>query len=94
YEQIKALNVRVDIDDTPERVGKKIRNAGKEWIPYTIVVGDNEVENDSITINRRMDDTKEEVSVEQLADEIHELSKGLPFRKLPLPYKVSKRVKF
>ena len=27
-------------------------------------------------------------------DEIHELSKGLPFRKLPLPYKVSKRVKF
>lgn len=94
YEQIKALNVRVDIDDTPERVGKKIRNAGKEWIPYTIVVGDNEVKNDSITINRRMDDTKEEVTVEQLSDEIHELSKGLPFRKLPLPYKVSKRVKF
>ena len=94
YEQIKDLNVRVDIDDTPERVGKKIRNAGKEWIPYTIVVGDNEVENDSITVNRRMDDTKEEVTVEQLADEIHGLTEGLPFRKLPLPYKVSKRVKF
>lgn len=94
YQQIRDLNVRVDIDDTPERVGKKIRNAGKEWVPYTIVVGDNEVENDSITINRRVDDTKEEVTVEQLADEIHELSKGLPFRKLPLPYKVSKRVKF
>ncbi len=94
YQQIRDLNVRVDIDDTPERVGKKIRNAGKEWVPYTIVVGDNEVENDSITVNRRVDDTKEEVTVEQLADEIHELSKGLPFRKLPLPYKVSKRVKF
>jgi threonyl-tRNA synthetase len=94
YNQIKALNVRVDIDDSPERVGKKIRNAGKEWIPYTIVVGDNEVENDSITINRRMDDTKEEVTVEKLADEIHGLTEGLPFRPLPLPYKVSKRVKF
>jgi len=94
YQQIKDLNVRVDIDDTPERVGKKIRNAGKEWIPYTIVVGDNEVESGSITINRRMDDTKEEVTVEQLADEIHSLTEGLPFRKLPLPYKVSKRVKF
>lgn len=94
YQQIRDSDVRVDIDDTPERVGKKIRNAGKEWVPYTIVVGDNEVENDSITINRRMDDTKEEVTVEQLTDEIHGLTAGLPFRRLPLPYKVSKRVKF
>ena len=94
YQQIKDANVRVDVDDTPERVGKKIRNAGKEWIPYTIVVGDNEVENKSITINRRVDNTKEEITVEQLADEIHGLSEGLPFRQLPLPYKVSKRVKF
>lgn len=94
YEQIKACDVRVDIDDTPERVGKKIRNAGKEWVPYTIVVGDNEVENETITINRRADDTKEEVSVEVLADEIHSLTSGMPFRQLPLPYLVSKRVKF
>ena len=94
YEQIKDLNIRVDIDDTQERLGKKIRNAGKEWIPYTIVVGDNEVESNTITVNRRMDDTKEEISVEQLADEIHELTKGMPFRQLPLPCMVSKRVKF
>jgi threonyl-tRNA synthetase len=58
------------------------------------VVGDNEVENDTITVNRRMDDTKQEITVEQLAEEIHSLTDGLPFRKLPLPYKVSKRVKF
>ena len=52
------------------------------------------MENNSITINRRADDTKEEVTVEQLADEIHTLTAGLPYRPLPLPYKVSKRVKF
>ena len=94
YSQLKALDLRVDIDDTAERLGKKIRNAGKEWIPYTIVVGDNEVENNSITINRREDDSKEEVGVEQLADEIHTKCEGMPFRQLPLPYRVSKRVKF
>lgn len=94
YSNLRALNVRVDVDDTAERLGKKIRNAGKEWIPYTIVVGDNEVENNSITINRRVDDTKEEVSIEELADEIHGLTEGMPFRQLPLPYRVSKRVKF
>lgn len=32
---------------------------------------DNEVENNSITVNRREDDTKEEISIEALADEIH-----------------------
>lgn len=94
YEELKVQNIRVDIDDTPERVGKKIRNAGKEWIPYTIVVGDNEVETQTINVNRRSDDTKEEVTTSQLADEIHELTKGMPFRPLPLPCMVSKRVKF
>ncbi|MBQ6443655.1 MAG: threonine--tRNA ligase [Methanosphaera sp.] len=94
YCKLRRLNVRVDVDDTAERLGKKIRNAGKEWIPYTIVVGDNEVENNSITVNRRDDDSKQEVTVEELADEIHTKTDGMPFRQLPLPYKVSKRVKF
>lgn len=94
YCKLRKLNVRVDVDDTAERLGKKIRNAGKEWIPYTIVVGDNEVKNNSITANRREDDTKEEVTIEQLADEIHTKTEGMPYRPLPLPYKVSKRVKF
>ena len=94
YEQLRSLNIRVDIDDTPERVGKKIRNAGKEWVPYTLVVGDNEVESGKITVNRRADDSKYESSVEVLADEIHNMTEGMPFRQLPLPYKVSKRVKF
>lgn len=94
YQKIRGLNVRVDIDDTQERLGKKIRNSGKEWVPYTIVVGDNEIENNSITVNRRLDDTKEEISIEDLVNEIHSKTEGMPFRQLPLPYHVSKRVKF
>ena len=94
YEQLRALNIRVDVDDTSERLGKKIRNAGKEWVPYTIVVGDKELENKTITVNRRADDTKEELSIDALADEIHELTKGKPFRQIPLPHQLSKRVKF
>ena len=70
YCKLRRLNVRVDVDDTAERLGKKIRNAGKEWIPYTIVVGDNEVENNSITVNRRDDDSKQEVTVEELVPDL------------------------
>ena len=35
--------VRVDIDDRAERVGKKIRNAEMDWIPYVLVVGEEDV---------------------------------------------------
>ena len=44
YAKINASSIRVDIDDRDESVGKKIRNAAKEWIPYIFVVGDKEVE--------------------------------------------------
>ncbi len=94
YEEIKSKNIRVDIDDTSERVGKKIRNAGKEWIPYTIVVGDKEVESEVLTINKRLDDSKEEMTVDALAEEIHSQTNEMPFRQLPLPSLVSKRVRF
>lgn len=94
YQQLKDSQIRVDIDDSPERVGKKIRNAGKDWVPYTIVVGDNEVENGNITVNRRSDNTKEEMDIKSLADEIHEITKGMPYRPLPIPASVYKRVNF
>ncbi len=42
YDKINAENIRVDVDDRDESVGKKIRNAATEWIPYIFVVGDNE----------------------------------------------------
>ena len=44
YDKINAENIRVDVDDRDESVGKKIRNAATEWIPYIFVVGDNEKE--------------------------------------------------
>ena len=52
--------------------------------------------NSAINVNKVLeeDDTKEEISIDDLANEIHDLTKGMPFRQLPLPYKVSKRVKF
>jgi len=37
-EQLKPY--RVDIDDREETVGKKVRDAGKEWVPYVVTIGD------------------------------------------------------
>ncbi|MBQ6970133.1 hypothetical protein IJQ19_00680 [bacterium] len=41
--------MRVKIDDSDERLGKKIRNAQIKKIPYQIVVGDAEIKSNSIS---------------------------------------------
>jgi threonyl-tRNA synthetase len=44
---------RIDIDDSNESMGKKIRNAKKEKIPYFIVIGDKEIETSTVTLESR-----------------------------------------
>ncbi len=51
--ELKTANIRTDIDDANESLGKKIRNAKTEKIPYLIVVGDAEVEAKTISIDSR-----------------------------------------
>lgn len=53
YDKINAENIRVDVDDRDESVGKKIRNAATEWIPYIFVVGDNEKESGVFSVTVR-----------------------------------------
>lgn len=42
HDMITKMGVRVDIDDSDNSVGKKVREAEKNWIPFTIVVGEKE----------------------------------------------------
>jgi threonyl-tRNA synthetase len=92
--QILDQNIRADIDDRHETVGKKIRNAGGEWAPYVIVVGDRELEGSLLTVNVRETNEKVSMEVDDLVQRIHNEVKGMPFRKLPLPLKLAKRVSF
>ncbi len=52
-EQLKAAGVRADIDESGESLGKKIRNAKHEKIPYMLVVGDAEVAAGRATLESR-----------------------------------------
>ncbi|MFQ6071290.1 MAG: threonine--tRNA ligase, partial [Methanosarcinales archaeon] len=47
------LTCRVDIDDREETVSKKIRDAGREWIPYVVVLGDKEMESGTLSVTVR-----------------------------------------
>ena len=94
YEKINDANIRVDVDNRDESVGKKIRGAAKEWIPYIFVVGDNEVETSRFQVTVRETGEKVDMDVDELIAEIKEKTKGMPYRKLPLPKDISKRINF
>lgn len=53
FEFLKENNVRAELDDTDEGLGKKVRKAKTEKVPYFFIIGDKEVESESVTIESR-----------------------------------------
>ncbi|EEE48590.1 threonine--tRNA ligase [Staphylococcus capitis] len=51
-DELKSQGVRVEIDDRNEKMGYKIREAQMQKIPYQIVVGDKEVENNEVNVRQ------------------------------------------
>lgn len=94
YDKINAENIRVDVDDRDESVGKKIRNAATEWIPYIFVVGDNEKESGVFSVTVRETGEKVDMTVDELIKEVLDKTKGMPYRGLPLPKDISTRINF
>lgn len=94
YDKINAENIRVDVDDRDENVGKKIRNAATEWIPYIFVVGDNEKESGVFSVTVRETGEKVDMTVDELIKEVLDKTKGMPYRGLPLPKDISTRINF
>jgi threonyl-tRNA synthetase len=52
-DELKAIGVRVVLDDDNDSMGKKIRNAKKDRLPYFVVVGDKEVAEKTVTLESR-----------------------------------------
>ncbi len=51
--QLKAAGLRVEVDDSSDRMGNKIRKAQEQKVPYMLVVGDREVESGQVAIRLR-----------------------------------------
>ena len=52
-DKISDNSVRVDIDDRNESIGKRIREAEKEWIRYILVIGEKEANSENLSIRDR-----------------------------------------
>ncbi len=90
-DKISQHNVRVDLDDRNESVGKSIRDAETEWIRYIIVIGEKEVNATKLSIRDRKTGNVKELTMDELINEIKEETKDMPFFKMNMSKYVSKR---
>jgi threonyl-tRNA synthetase len=66
HEQLIQAGFRVDLDNSKDSMGKKIRNAKKEKLPYFLVIGDKEIENKTVTLESRDTGESTTLSVDEL----------------------------
>ncbi len=96
FEYVKELekkinHARVDIDDTDRTVGKKIRAAEKEWIPFVVVIGPDEVESGELSVRIRGEEKQATMDLDTLNSKLKKKQRDMPFRELPLPKLLSDR---
>jgi threonyl-tRNA synthetase len=84
---LTAARIRADYDDREESVGKKVREAGMDWVPYVVVIGDSEAESGNLTVTVRMKSEpnkpfKINCTIEELIKTVHDEIADKPFRPL------------
>ena len=89
--KFSGKRVRVDLDDRNETLGKKIRDAEHEWVPFIAVIGEREKESGVFTVRVRGVEEKMDYRLEELIKEVEEINKEKPFALLSLSPHMSKR---
>ena len=66
------LGIRVEVDESNEKIGYKIRKAQMEKVPYMLVVGDKEQESESVAVRSRAEGDVGTKTVEEFIGQIQE----------------------
>ena len=78
---MKAKGIRVEVDDSNEKIGYKIRKAQLEKVPYMLVMGAKEVEANAVAVRSRQAGDAGQMPVDEfiakLQDEIEKKSNWL-----------------
>ena len=71
-EKLHKAGIRVVLDDRNEKVGYKIREAQLEKVPYMLVVGNKEVEENTVSVRSRENAENETMDVDKFVERIKE----------------------
>lgn len=70
FEKLREEGIRVEIDESNETLGKKVRQAKIMKVPYLLVVGDKEVESSEVTVESRSKGNEGSQSLEKFLEKI------------------------
>ncbi len=77
--ELNAADVRAIVDDRNEKIGKKIRDNELKRIPYLLIVGEKEAENDEVSVRKQGEGDKGSMKIatfaKLIADEVSEMTK-------------------
>jgi threonyl-tRNA synthetase len=69
-EQLRAADIRTEVDDRTESVGRKIRDAELRKVPYMLVVGDREAEEGTVAVRRHREGDQGTFAVAEFAAQL------------------------
>ena len=68
--EMEKEGIRVDIDDEPQTLSKKILKSEEEWVPYTLVIGDKEANSKKFNVRIREEAKQKELLLDTLIKNI------------------------
>lgn len=90
-DRLTKQDIRVDIDDRNESIGKRIRESETEWIRYSLVIGEKEVNQPNLSVRDRTSGSVTEIPFDDFVADIKAQTKEKPFTRLNLPRHMTKR---
>ncbi len=86
----ERIPYRVDVDDRGHKVGKKVRDAEREWIPYVLVVGERELSGGDFTVRPRLGEQMK-MPLDAFLERLSTETAGKPQRAANTPRSLSQR---
>ena len=68
--RLEAAGIRVEVDDSDDRMQKKIRNAQVQKVPFMVIAGDKDIEEGAVSFRYRSGEQDNGVSIEDAVDRI------------------------
>ncbi|HQZ33043.1 MAG TPA: His/Gly/Thr/Pro-type tRNA ligase C-terminal domain-containing protein, partial [Ilumatobacteraceae bacterium] len=70
-ERLQREGFRVEATDASDQLGKRIRTAKMDKLPYVLVVGDDDVANNSLGVNPRGGEVERDVGLDEFVARLH-----------------------
>ena len=77
YDELKKSGIRVKLDDSDKTPGWKFAEYEVKGVPLRIEIGPRDIQNNVLTIVKRNDGTKEQISIDNVTSEVNHLLKRM-----------------